>query len=114
MIRGTWVWDRRTRELVPKHLYREEPPKRSSLPAPMLISDSLADVVNPVNGRRYSSKSQYYAAVRAAGCEIVGNDTSKPASRKQIDDPIADIKQAIEQVSSGAVPPQARRKRNAT
>jgi len=101
MIRGTWVYDRRIGELVPKHLYREEPPKRSSLPAPMLISDHLDYIQNPANGQTYTSKSAYYKAVRAAGCEIVGNDKSKPAPRKQIDDPTADIKQAIEQVKSG-------------
>jgi len=41
-----------------------------------LISDHLPDIVNPQNGKRYSSKSKYYADVRALGGEIVGNDPS--------------------------------------
>lgn len=41
----------------------------------MLISDSV-EVRNPANGQMYSSKSRYYADVKAMGCEIVGNDTS--------------------------------------
>lgn len=48
---------------------------RSPLPCPMVISDTLADVVNPINGKPYDSKSSYYAAVKDAGCEILGNDT---------------------------------------
>lgn len=49
---------------------------RADLPAPRLIRDGLDDVWNPVDGRRYSSKSAYYAAVKAAGCEIAGSDSS--------------------------------------
>lgn len=47
---------------------------RSSLPSPNIISDSLPDIVNHADGRIYDSKSNYYAAVKAAGCEVVGND----------------------------------------
>ncbi len=100
MIRGTWVYDRKTGELVPKHLYREPNPARSDLPSPMIIGDSLDDVVNPVNGRRYSSKSQYYKAVRSAGCEIVGNEKPSASPRPQLDDPGQDIKDAIEQIEA--------------
>lgn len=113
MIRGTWVWDRTKRELVPKHLYREEPPKRSDLPCPMLISDTLDYVHNPANGQTYTSKSAYYKAVRAAGCEIVGNETPKAAPRAQMSDPVSDIKQAIEQVKAGHRPSVSRGKQNA-
>lgn len=48
----------------------------SDLPRPMVIGDSLGDVWNPVNGKIYDSKSAYYRAVKAAGCEIAGNDSS--------------------------------------
>jgi hypothetical protein len=41
---------------------------------PAVISDSLADMWNPADGRTYDSKSAYYRAVRAAGCEIAGNE----------------------------------------
>jgi hypothetical protein len=49
---------------------------RSDLPTPRLIRDGLDNVWNPVDGRTYDSKSAYYSAVKAAGCEIAGNDSS--------------------------------------
>jgi hypothetical protein len=47
---------------------------RSDLPRPYIVSDSLPDIVNHADGKIYDSKSNYYAAVKAAGCEVVGND----------------------------------------
>lgn len=49
---------------------------RSDLPTPQLIRDGLDSVWNPVDGKVYDSKSAYYGAVRRAGCEIAGNDSS--------------------------------------
>lgn len=49
---------------------------RSDLPTPRLIRDGLDDVWNPADGKTYSSKSAYYAAVKAKGLEIAGNDSS--------------------------------------
>lgn len=49
---------------------------RADLPSPRLIRDGLDDVWNPVNGKIYDSKSSYYRAVKDAGCEIAGNDSS--------------------------------------
>ena len=49
---------------------------RSDLPTPRLIRDGLDDVWCPVNGKKYDSKSAYYRAVKEAGCEIAGNDSS--------------------------------------
>lgn len=49
---------------------------RSDLPTPRLIRDGLDDVINPLDGKPYSSKSAYYRKVREAGCEIVGDDRS--------------------------------------
>ena len=51
-------------------------PQRRVSKGPAIISDSLDGVWNPVDGRRYDSKSRYYKAVRDAGCEIAGNDSS--------------------------------------
>jgi hypothetical protein len=52
---------------------------RSALPCPSIIRDGLDNVVNPVDGKVYDSKSAYYQAVKAAGCEIVGNEAEKMA-----------------------------------
>jgi hypothetical protein len=96
VIRGTWVF--RNGEMVAKGSpedIRYRPP-RSHLPAPMLISDHLADVVNPVNGRPYDSKSAYYKAVRSAGCEIMGNDAPTSPGKPQDDGPpIHDIERSV-------------------
>ena len=49
---------------------------QSDLPAPRLIRDGLDGVWNPVDNKIYDSKSAYYGAVKRAGCEIAGNDSS--------------------------------------
>lgn len=36
-------------------------------------------VQNQADGKMYDSKSQYYKAVKAAGCVVLGNDTPKEA-----------------------------------
>lgn len=98
MGRETWVYDKQARKLVPAWEYysrKYSGTARSDLPAPMLISDSLADVLNPADGKRYDSKSKYYAAVKAKGCEIVGSDAGKTASPRKVDDPTADIVNAM-------------------
>jgi hypothetical protein len=70
---------------------------KESAPATVhVISDHLDYVMNPADGKRYSSKSKYYKAVRAAGCEIMGSDTSAPPPRKDIGDPVHDIRRAME------------------
>lgn len=59
--------------------------KSAILPKVNVISDDLGTrgVLNPATGKMHDSKSQYYEDVRAAGCEIMGND-AKPEERKEI------------------------------
>ena len=54
------------------------------------------------DGRIYDSRSSYYASVRAAGCEIVGDDRSGfgRAGAHQPKNVGADIKRAIEELRS--------------
>jgi hypothetical protein len=40
----------------------------------MQIRDTMDHTLNHADGRRYDSKRAYEKAVRAAGCEIVGNE----------------------------------------
>ena len=65
-----------------------------------IISDNLDGVLNHANGLRYDSKSAYYKSVRAAGCEIVGNE--KLTNTRQFDPgPVTpDVKAAYEQLRS--------------
>jgi hypothetical protein len=78
---------------------------RSDLPTPRLIRDGLNDVWNPVNGKVYDSKSAYYRAVKDAGCEIAGNDSSISRAHEKAVQPKVptglkeDLKSAWEQTS---------------
>ncbi len=50
---------------------------------PEVISDYISGpggaVQSQADGKMYDSKSQYYKAVRAAGCEVMGNDAPREA-----------------------------------
>jgi hypothetical protein len=76
---------------------------RSSLPMPYIRSDGMSDTLNPANGQMYDSKSAYEKAVRAAGCEIVGDDPGFHSPKEPDFTPDnreieRDIKQAIDQL----------------
>ena len=97
MTRTTYVL--RGGELVDK---REVPPLNPGAAAPMVRPDGMAPLRSMADGRIYESRSAYYASVRAAGCEIVGDERA-PFDRQS---PFApgragpDIKIAIEQLRS--------------
>lgn len=76
---------------------------RSDLAAPMLIRDGMEPIVSMADGREYDSKRAYHKSVRAAGCEIVGDDKA-PFDKKPEFVPQGvgeSIKQAYEQLESG-------------
>ncbi len=51
--------------------------KRSDhFPTPMVMKTSMAETRNPINGKSYTCMRAYEKDVRAAGCEIAGNDSS--------------------------------------
>lgn len=75
--------------------------QRSDLPVPYLIRDGLDYVFNHADGQRYTSKRAYEKAVKAANCEIVGNDSSLAEAKPKEYQPegvAQDIKQAIEEL----------------
>ena len=41
---------------------------------PMIIHDQIDPFRSTLDGRVYDSKSNYYADVKAAGCEVAGNE----------------------------------------
>ena len=51
-----------------------KPARRSHLSCPMIILDTMEYTMNHTDGKRYGSKRAYQKAVRAADCEIVGNE----------------------------------------
>lgn len=105
MSRGVWVV--RDGELIERHLAPPLHPRFAE--GPMVIGDTMDRTMNPANGQYYDSKRAYEKAVKAAGCEIIGNETPK-LTRWEPDDPGEDIKAAIEFAESRA-PTKAKRKR---
>jgi hypothetical protein len=80
---------------------------RSSLPAPYVIGDHLDDVQNPADGKIYESKSNYYRAVKEAGCEIVGNEAQKMVethSEPRSNVATSEIGEALRKVKEGYKP----------
>ena len=97
MARITYVL--RGGELVDKRL---APPLNAAEAAPMVRPDGMAPIRSMADGRIYESRSAYYASVRAAGGEIVGDERG-PFDRRGGFEPgraAADIKIALEQLKS--------------
>lgn len=107
MSRGVWVI--RDGELIERHL--ASPLNRRFGEGPMVISDCMDRTLNHADGRYYDSKRAFEKGVRRAGCEIIGNEKPPSVVAPQMDDPVNDIKAAIEQVESRAPKPRKRRKR---
>ena len=84
-VRGTWVF--RNGEMIPKHLANQQEYKhrrrvRSGLAAPAIRRDSMSEFVSTVDGKTViDSKSKWEKHVKAAGCEIVGNENVSAADR---------------------------------
>jgi hypothetical protein len=98
MSRATYVI--RDGELVEKHLAA---PLHDGSAAPFVRVDGMDAVKSMADGKVYDSKSAYYASVRRAGCEIVGDDRGgfgpRPEYRPQ--NIGQDIKRSIEQLRAG-------------
>lgn len=66
-------------------LCMKAPPKRSSLPAPMLLRDSMEPVQSMLDGKMYDSKAALRATYKRAGVIEVGNDIPKPRPKYRTD-----------------------------
>jgi hypothetical protein len=66
---------------------------RSRLPCPHVISDTM-DAVEQVDGRFYTSKSQFRAVGRALGLTEVGNEKPRPKVRETDTRPVREARQA--------------------
>ena len=82
--------------VIPKHLAPPLHVKHGE--AAYVIGDNIDYVRNMADGKRYTSKRAYEKAVRAAGCEIVGNENPGRGvgQKPSMPDPIHDIKRAME------------------
>lgn len=69
-----------------------------------VISDHLDAMVSMADGQTYTSKRAYQKSVRAAGCEIVGNERIDHIRRPELHghhEIAHDIKRSIEELRSG-------------
>lgn len=97
-------------KLIPKHL--APPLNEKYAEGPAIIGDCIPVTLNPANGKQYDSKSAYYKAVRAAGCEILGSKEEPSANaRPQLDDPMSDIVKSMQQIKSRASAPRKRKRK---
>jgi hypothetical protein len=60
-------------KLVPKHL---APPLVTASAAPNVISDIMPETRHMANNQHYTSKSQFRAATKAAGCIEYGTEVA--------------------------------------
>ena len=94
-------WDKVSREFIP---YDSLPP-RPKPKGPIIIGDNIPDaggrtVLNPADGKHYSSKARYYEAVKRAGGEVKGNEKPRPRPGYQAQGVGQDVKRAIEELKS--------------
>lgn len=80
-------------------------PKRSDLPRPYVISDSM-EPTEQVDGKFYTSKREFRAVGRALGLTEVGNEKPKPKTRASSERAVKDarraaIKTAVEKYRAG-------------
>lgn len=108
MARTSYVW--RDGEFVPKHLAAPLQPRgpRSSLPRPAVIGDGIGGIqglVNPSDGKYYTSKAQMRAENRARGLTEVGNESfperKAPSEAQVAAEVAADVAQAYDAIASG-------------
>ena len=84
---------------------QSEPPKRGEISLPYIISD-IMDPVEQVDGRFYTSKSEFRRVGRSHGLIEVGNEKMKPKQRASADPAVkkqrqAAIGKAISQYKAG-------------
>lgn len=71
-------------------------PKRSDLPTPMIITDTMDALQHPCTGEMVTSKSAFRALTKAHGCIEVGND---PARHRRPPKPKPDRKAIRDSIS---------------
>lgn len=86
MIRGTWVYDETTGELVTRDEFnaRQQPAKRSRLAAPMLIRDCI-ETKSMADGKIYTSKAALRRSYRERGYAEVGTDPVRTPPKPKAD-----------------------------
>lgn len=83
----------------------QEPPKRSDLAAPGVISDVMKPVQSMLDGKMYDSKAALRATYKAAGVTEVGDDpsvTKKPKFMEKKKPSKAEVRATVDKAFSQA------------
>lgn len=99
-MRGKFIWDRDRMDWVPAAKFYG----RRQATSAAVISDTLPDLINPANGKRYDSKSNFRRATKALGFVEVGNDADRKREKEKMPPVGPDVKAAIEQLRAGHRP----------
>ena len=103
MTRGTWIY--RNGRLVEKGGPDDVRPavQRADLPCPMLISDTM-DAAEHVDGRFYTSKSEFRKVTKANGLTEVGTEKlNRPRPKMSKAERAKGIDQAVERAVARAL-----------
>ena len=101
MIRGRWIFDRSTMELVPAEEFyarKYADVTVSDLGAPMVVAD-IKPYRSTITGEEISGRRQHRDHLRAHGCVELGNDMPKAPTgprRPPKAEVVADIKRSME------------------
>jgi hypothetical protein len=83
------------RDAAAEKIYRENRDfKPSYQPPRKQVTQYLDDVKNPIDGKVYDSKPEYYKTIRKAGCHIKEGEVKRQSADHNV---APELKQALEQ-----------------
>jgi hypothetical protein len=86
-----------------RSIYRKaesDRPKRSDLPCPMIMSDTMEPVQSMLDGKMYDSKARLRRTYRDAGVVEVGNDPARLRPRQRPKPDKKAIRETVEKASA--------------
>ena len=78
-----WILHPVEKRFIPAEEYVRPVPKRSHLPTPMVISDTVDGVQSMLDGKTYTSKAALRQTYKQAGVVELGNDAPLTGMTKQ-------------------------------
>jgi hypothetical protein len=81
------------------HTYSAPVGQSEALPVPMFISDTM-EPTEHVDGKLYTSKSQFRATTKAHGFIEVGNDPARLRPKPRVKTTRAEIKESVQKAAA--------------
>ncbi len=73
----------------------EAQPSQTSHQSHYIIGDTMEPTLNMVDGKVYDSKSAYMRTVRAAGCDVIGNEAPEKVFFKKRETNLPHLKEDL-------------------